>query len=81
MNGKFFKCECYQDGIFVQHDEGWGTEFAFYLSSPNNRSWKNRIKLAWACLKGKPYSDMVILDDQALADLVDYLIAIQNRNY
>jgi hypothetical protein len=81
MNGKFFQCSCYQDGILVQHDEGWGTEFAFYSSNPNERSWKNRLKLAWACLKGKPYSDMVILDDQALADLVDHLVEIQNRNY
>jgi len=81
MNSKFFRCDCYQDGIFVQHDEHWGTEFAFYSSNPNNRSWRNRFQLALRCLKGKPYSDMVILNDQELANLVDHLLKIQNRNY
>lgn len=81
LNGKFFRCECYQDGIFIQHDSVWGTEFAFFTSNPSNRSWRNRLKLAWACVKGKPYSDMIILSDQELANLVDYLTKIQNYNH
>ncbi len=79
--GKFFQCECYQDGIFVRHDIGWDTEFAFFTCNPNNQSWKNRFRLAWECLKGTPYADMVILDDKKIADLVDYLTEIQNRDH
>lgn len=78
ITGKFFKCECYREGIFVQHDVGWGTEFAFFTNDPTRRPWKNRLRLAWACLKGRPYADMVILNNQELADLVDHLVEIQN---
>jgi hypothetical protein len=41
---------------------------------------RNRLRWAWRCLLGKPYADMVILDDQKLADLVDFLGEIQNRD-
>jgi hypothetical protein len=81
ITGKFFQCECYHDGIFVQHDPGFGTEISLFKTDPQNRSFKNRLLLAWECLKGKPYTDMVILDDQKIADLVDYLTEIQNLNY
>ena len=80
ITGKFFQCECYQDGIFVQYDHGFGTEIALFKTDPQNRSFKNRLLLAWECLKGTPYTDMVILDDQKIADLVDYLTEIQNYN-
>ena len=81
MKGKFFKCECGSEGLWVEYDHGFGTEISLFKTDPQNRSLKNRLILAWECLKGKPYTDMVLLDDQSLADLVDQLVDIQNRDH
>lgn len=79
MTGKFFKCECGSEGLWIEHDCGFGTEISLFKTDPQNRSFKNRLLLAWECLKGKPYADMIILDNQKIADLVDYLVEIQNH--
>jgi hypothetical protein len=81
MKGKFFRCDCGSEGLWVEYDSYGSTEFALFHSNPQNRSWRNRIRLAWQCLKGKPYTDMVLLNDQSIADLVDQLINIQNRDH
>lgn len=78
MNGKFFKCECGSEGLYVKYDCEAYTEISMFSRSPEDRSWHNRLKLAIAALKGKPYIDMVLLSDQTLADLVDHLADIQN---
>jgi len=78
MNGKFFPCDCGMEGLWVEHNTDFGTEIALFSRDPSDRCWPNRIKLAWACLKGTPYKDEVILDDQQLANLVEHLIEIQN---
>jgi hypothetical protein len=80
MKGKFFKCECGSEGLWVEYDGHGSTELSLFHHNPQNRSWRNRIKLAWQCLKGKPYADMILLNEQSLADLVDHLVAIQNRD-
>lgn len=77
MKGQFFKCDCSSEGLWVCHDD-FGTEFAVFVRSPLDRSWKNRLQLAWACLKGDPYCDEIILNSETLADLVDHLTEIQN---
>ena len=81
MKGKFFRCDCGSEGLWVEYADYFGTEISLFHSNPQNRSWANRIKLAWNCLKGKPYTDMVLLNDQGIADLVDHLIDIQNRDH
>ena len=80
MKGKFFKCECGSEGLWVEYDGCGSTELSLFHHDPQNRSWRNRIRLAYACLKGKPYTDMMLLNEQSLADLVDHLVAIQNRD-
>lgn len=79
MKGKFFKCDCGSEGLWVEYDGYDSTEIALFHYNPQDRSWHNRIRLAWKCLKGKPYADMVLLNDQTLADLADQLAEIQNR--
>jgi len=81
MNGKFFKCDCGSEGLWIEYDHGFGTEISLFQSDPQNRSFMNRFSLAWQCIKGKPYSDMIILDEQKIADLVDYLTEIQNCDH
>jgi hypothetical protein len=80
MKGKFFRCDCGSEGLWVEYDGCGSTEFSLFQHNPQNRSWRNRIKLALQCLRGKPYSDMIILSDESLTDLVNYLVEIQNHN-
>lgn len=78
MKGKFFKCDYGADGVWVEYSRHFGTEIALFSRDPSNCSWSNRIRLAWACLRGKPYVDEILLNDQSLMDLVDHLVEIQN---
>lgn len=80
MKGKFFRCDCGSEGLWVEYDGCGSTEFSLFHYSPQDRSLRNRLRLAWACLKGKPYTDMILLNDQSIADLVDHLADIQNRD-
>ena len=77
MNKKYYICECYCGVIAVDYDLDIGLEMSFYERNPK-RSFKNRIRLAWNALRGRPYTDMVILNNQQLADLVDQLVEYQN---
>jgi hypothetical protein len=81
MKGKFFKCDYISEGLYVEYDMHCGTEISLFVHDPQNRGWRNRLRLAWACLKGNPYSDMVLLSDEKIADLVDHLIEIQSINH
>lgn len=85
MNNKsiFIKCSCGSEGILVSSPDYDGyTDLAFFRQCPTDRSWKNRIKLALACLKGKPYGDQVLLDRAAVRQLEDFLFEnkIDNSN-
>ena len=79
MEGKFFKCDCGSEGLWIERDDGFGTEISLFKSDPQNRSFMNRLSLAWQCMKGEPYSDMIILDDKKIADIIDYLVEVQNN--
>lgn len=81
MKGKFFKCECGSEALYVDYDGEEHTEIAMFSRSPEDRSWRNRLKLAYAALQGKPYTDMVLLSNQTVADLADHLADIQNFDY
>ncbi len=77
MNKKYYICECQCGVIAVDYETDVGLEMSFYERNAK-RSFKNRIRLAWSALCGSPYTDMVILNDQQLADLVDQLAEYQN---
>jgi acetone carboxylase gamma subunit len=77
MEGKYFRCECHCGVLYMEYDPDWGLEFAMYERCVS-RSWWNRIYLAWRTLYGRPYTDMIILNDQQVADLADYLFLVQN---
>jgi hypothetical protein len=80
MKSEYFKCECGCGVLCAEYNSDWGLELAMFERN-TSRSWWNRIKLACSALRGKPYTDMIILSDQQIADLVDYLFVIQNQNY
>ena len=60
----------------LEHDDDY-LEMAYLHRVPSHGLlW--RLRQAWAGLCGKPYADMVILDKETVADLIDYLIETQN---
>jgi hypothetical protein len=79
MKSKYFKCECGCGVLNIEYDPDWGLNIAMYERCVS-RSWWNRIRLAWSALRGRPYTDMVILNNQQVADLVDYLFVVQNHD-
>ena len=78
MKEAFYKCECGHGGLHVEYHEDWGCQISHYQYDVS-RSWSNRFKFAWKCLQGKPYTDMVLLNDSQMADLTGQLLAFQNR--
>jgi hypothetical protein len=79
MKSKFFKCQCHCGVLHLDYDSDWGLEIAMFERNAT-RSWWNRIRLAWKALCGKPYTDMIILNEQQIADLAEYLFEVQNHN-
>jgi hypothetical protein len=77
MKEAYFKCECGCGVLHMCYDSDWGLEVAMF-ERPVSRSWSNRLRLAWSALRGKPYSDMLILNEQQIADLAEYLFHVQN---
>jgi hypothetical protein len=77
MNNKYYICECRCGVLCFQYEQGLGLEIAMFSQHPSRSLW-NRVRLAWNALSGQPYTDMVILNDQQIADLVDQLTEIQN---
>ena len=78
--GKFFKCECGNDGLLVEFDYIYQQTFIQFMGQNHYKfGWRNYFKYIWGAILNKPYSDCIALDDKKLADLVDQLIEIQNR--
>ena len=79
MDTKYYSCECGCGVLLLTYDPDWGLEIAMFERSVSRSRW-NRIRLAWSALCGRPYTDMVILNNQQIANLVDQLTSIQNRS-
>lgn len=77
MKEVYFKCECGCGVLHMCYDADWGLEVAMF-ELPVSRSWSNRLRLAWSALRGKPYTDMLLLNEQQIADLAEYLFHVQN---
>lgn len=77
---KFFPCECGCGGLLCSYSRVWGLELAPLSRNPD-RSWANRFRLAWMSLRGTPYSDCIILNEEGVADLIDYLFEVQNTDH
>jgi hypothetical protein len=77
MKSNYYSCQCKCGVLHLNYEPEWGLEVALFERNVS-RPWWNRIRLAWSALKGTPYTDMVILDNQQIADLVDQLTYLQN---
>ena len=78
MNANYYICECHCGVLHIEYEPDMGLQIALFERNVS-RSWRNRIRLAWNAIKGRPYADMVLLNNQQIADLADQLIEIQNR--
>lgn len=79
MSAKYYTCKCQCGVLCIQYDPDWGLELSMFSRHPFH-SFRNRVRIAWKALCGNPYTDMVILDEQQIADIVDELVRIQNIN-
>ena len=80
---KTIKCACYHEILHLEWDEElqqvYASIWAPYLID-TRMSWRQRLRYCWQILtKGRPYGDQLILEKQHVADLVDFLISVQNR--
>jgi len=80
MKKLFLKCECGCGGLYLSYSRAWGLEIAHLHRNPSS-GWRDRFRLALACLQGKPYSDQTILNEQGIADLAEYLFEVQNTDH
>lgn len=77
MKDQYFKCQCGCALLHMAYDPDCGLEVAMFEHNASHSIW-NRIRLAWSALRGKPYTDMIILNEQQIADLAEYLFHVQN---
>ena len=79
---KTIRCSCYHELLHLNWDEEIETlDMSIWApySTDTKMSWKQRLRYCWQILiKGRPYGDQVVLEKQHIADLVDYLIKVQN---
>ena len=76
---KYFSCTCGCGVLLLERDEDDGYLELAYLHRIPSHGLVWRLRQAWAGLRGKPYADMVMLDQEEVANLTDYLIKIQNK--
>lgn len=82
MKEQYFKCSCSSEILRVSHDEELGlTEFSVWeMQNSHKAGWRQRLRWCWRILtEGSPYGDQVILEKEGVANLVDYLVKIQNN--
>jgi hypothetical protein len=70
----FILCDCRSEILFLDHDYEYAlTELAIYenmASYTDKMSFWQRVKYVYQILiKGKPYSDQIILNNEQLKDL------------
>ena len=53
MKNNYYMCECKCGVLATDYDPSYGLEISFFQYQPN-RSFKNRLRLAWNALCGRP---------------------------
>lgn len=80
---KTIKCACYHELFHLEWDEEFeqlNVSIWSPYSTDTRMSWRQRLRYCWRILtKGRPYGDQLILEKQHIAELVDYLIEVQNH--
>jgi len=73
---EYITCSCYGEGLRLSYDE---EDKMLYLSLWKPRSWgstawSHRFRHIWRILRtGEPWADQIVLHDDQLAELKDYV--------
>lgn len=82
-NTKTIRCSCYHELLHLDWDEELQLlDMSVWkpYSTDCKLSWRQRLRYCWQILVGgRPYGDQVVLEKQQIADLVDYLMSVQNK--
>jgi hypothetical protein len=73
-------CSCNTESLRVEYDED---NQLFDLSIWNHQftapmSFRQRLRFCWQTLKGRPYSDQIILDKESVNELVNFFLDHKN---
>lgn len=81
MKEQFFKCSCSSEILRVSYDEEFGiADFSIYTMLSRQPTFWQRLRWCWKILiEGSPYGDQVIFEKEGVANLVNYLVKIQNH--
>jgi len=74
----FIQCDCHHGGLFLEFDE-FGLNISHLEVSPSKRTLKHKISHALACLRDKPYTDMVILNEDSIEELYLFIKDIRSK--
>ena len=78
---KILKCSCSSEMIRFAYDDEMETFDVSIWSFQNSHRpyWKDKLRWIWRILTvGSPYGDQVLLEKEQVAELVDYLVEMQN---
>lgn len=78
---KTLPCACYSEKLHLEWDEEF-KQLNISIWEPYGTerfSFLQRLRHCWKILKtGIPYGDQIIMEEKHIADLVDFLINVQN---
>jgi len=73
---KVIPCACYGEGLILRKDEDDFLEVYFYTIGCEGKKlgFKDKLRYIWRVITiGKPFGDQVMLDEQRMIELRDYL--------
>ncbi len=79
---KYITCSCHTEGLHMMVFPGEAELYMsmFYIGRSYKLSFLERLKYCLRVLwTGEKHADQLILNKQSVADLVDYLVKIQNK--
>ena len=80
MNEIFIRCACGAEGLHVTTDEDTGEVFfAMMYTDPCRMSARDKLRWIIQILRGKPYTDQLVITQGWLPLLIDHLKAMQKQ--
>lgn len=80
-----YDCDCHSEGVIMEYEDDLPLAYlGFFNMGFGGRvlAFKDRIRSAFQVLKtGKPYTDMVVLNQEAAKRLGSDLLAFSHRSY
>ena len=76
----FIKCECGSEGLHIEKEECDGDIYlSLWYYGNQNLSCMHKLEWIWNVIKGKPYSDCVIIHNESLSELIKILKEFKDK--